>query len=138
MNNPARAQEYLESLTNVVPKGYCIECQLKPSKEGGYIQVSSGGANKFCVLGEMVAWAKGVRPTQEDQVSHLCHRPTCVVPAHVTIESARANNARKGCRVWVDCPHCPLKIFICDHQPACIRYAPGYSTWEEFRSDGVH
>jgi hypothetical protein len=74
-----------------------------------------------------------------DQVSHLCHNPLCTIPAHVVVESVAANN-RKGCKVWVDCPHegCELKVRVCDHEPMCIRYVEGYETWEEFLRWGLH
>ncbi len=137
-SNPAKAQEFLSDL-RVEPKGFCLDCQLAPSKENGYIQLSYGGANKFCVLGEMVGWASGIHLLgSTDQISHLCHNPKCIVPAHVVVESVKDNNSRKGCKVWVDCPHCPLKIFICEHNPACIKFAEGYGAWEEFRNNKVH
>jgi hypothetical protein len=138
MSNPAKAQEFLEEL-KVVRHGFCWESTLSPSKEGGYIQLSSGGANKFCTLGEMLVWAAGLRLEGGDQVSHRCHHPKCTLPSHICSESAALNNGRKGCIVWVDCPHgCSEKILACPHIPGCIRYVPGYESWEEFLANGVH
>lgn len=138
-NNPVCAQEFLESLP-CVTNGFCVDCLLAPSKVGGYIQLSWEGANKFCTLGEMLGWAAGkytTRPT--DQISHRCHNPRCSIPAHVVVESAADNNRRKGCLVFVDCPHgCPEKILVCPHKPCCIRFVPGYETWDEFFSGGIH
>jgi len=134
-----RAQEFLESL-EVVRNGFCYDTKLKPSKENGYIQLSWKGANKFCVLGEMLVWAAGKKVTNpDDQVSHRCHNPKCTIPAHVLVESTAANNGRKGCIVWVNCPHgCPEKILVCTHNPRCIRYVPGYDSWEAFLATGIH
>ena len=72
------------------------------------------------------------------QASHLCHNPLCTIPAHVILESVVDNNNRKGCQVWVDCPHCELKIFCCKHRPACVKFCPGYETLEEFLDWGIH
>jgi homing endonuclease-like protein len=138
-DNPALAQEFIEHLA-VVGSGFCYETKLVPSKEDGYVQLSWVGANKFCTLGEMLGWAAGKRCMKpEDQISHRCHNPKCAIPSHVVVESATANNNRKGCRVWVDCPHgCEEKILVCEHTPSCIRYVPGYESWEAFRTSGVH
>jgi hypothetical protein len=135
----ARAQEFLETLT-VQRAGFCYESILKPSKEGGYIQLSADGANKFATLGEMLGWAAGFVLRGGLQISHRCNRPTCIIPAHVCPECAECNNGRKNCLVVVDCPHdgCELKILVCPHSPSCITYVEGYETWEEFLKWGVH
>ena len=136
-----RAQEFLE-FHETTSNGFCLDSRLVPSKFDGYIQLSSHGANKFCVLGEMLAWARGIYITKGQQISHRCHNPVCTIPAHIVVESARENNNRKGCVVWWDCPHskdgCNLKLLICAHRPTCIRYVPGYSSWEEFCEIGIH
>jgi hypothetical protein len=123
---------------SAVPNGWCLDFQNTPTKSGGYIQLSWQGANKFCTLGEMLGWASGIRVTAGEQVSHRCHNPRCVVPGHINIESAKKNNNRKGCLVWVDCPHCLLKIFICPHWPPCIRAALGFATEQEFIFNAIH
>jgi Zinc-binding loop region of homing endonuclease len=118
----------------VIKNGFCYDCVLAPTKSNGYIQLSWNGANKFCTLGEMLGWAAGLRAKPLEQISHLCCNPKCTIPSHVIFESAAANNRRKGCKVWVDCPHkgCSEKIIVCDHSPSCIKYVPGYETWDEF------
>ena len=117
--------------------GFCKLSSLKPTKEGGYIQISWGGANKFCVLQELVLWSQGVSfKDAGDQCSHLCGRPRCL--EHVCKESVAKNNQRKGCVVWWDCPHCELKILICQHNPPCIKYAPGFASWDDFLQNGIH
>jgi hypothetical protein len=121
--------------------GFYYNTDKVPSKKGGYVQLSAFGVNKFCVLGEMLGWAKGINNIGGTlEISHLCHNPLCTIPSHVVAETRRDNNARKGCKVWVDCPHddCQLKVKVCDHQPMCIRFAEGYETWEEFKAWGLH
>jgi hypothetical protein len=39
--------------------GFCEISHLVPTKDGGYAQVSFGGANKFTTLQEVVLWAAG-------------------------------------------------------------------------------
>lgn len=105
------------------------------------MQVSWGGANKFCVVEELLLWAGGViKNDQDEQCSHLCCQPLCLEVGHVVVESTKNNNLRKGCRVWLDCPHvgCEKKIHICDHTPSCIRFVPGFASWDDFLANGVH
>lgn len=120
--------------------GFCQVATLKPSKEGGYVQLSYDGANKFAVLQEVLLWAKGVTLNVKEgyQCSHLCGNPLCTLPEHVTAESAQKNNARKGCVVWWPCPHCQLKILICRHDPVCIKFVPGFESWAAFLENGIH
>lgn len=114
---------------------------LKPTKENGYAQVSWGGANKFCVVEELLLWAGGViKNDQGDQCSHLCCKTLCLEVGHVCVESALLNNLRKGCAVWIDCPHkgCSKKILVCFHEPKCIKFCPGFLSWEDFMENGIH
>ncbi len=137
-SDPSLCRKILEGL-DYREDGFCKLSTLKPSKEGGYVQVSWGGANKFCVLQELVLWSKGVtREVAGDQCSHLCGKPFCL--EHVCLESAVANNSRKGCVVWWPCPHagCAKKILICQHSPLCIKYVPDFKSWEDFLERGVH
>jgi len=56
--------------------GWCELVTHQPTKRGGYIQVSYGGANKFASLQEVVLWADGkVLLSRGDQCSHRCHSP---------------------------------------------------------------
>jgi hypothetical protein len=120
-------------------EGFCKTSTLVPTKVGGYVQVSYGGANKFVVLQELLLWGIGVRRgVPADQCSHRCNNRKCTVVGHVCCESVTLNNGRKGCLVFVDCPHCQLKIFVCTHQPTCIKHAPGFSSWEDFVANGLH
>lgn len=136
--DPSLARACLRALPIEI-QGWCQICTMKPSKDGGYIQVSAGGANKFATLQEVVLWAKGISLYPGEQCSHLCARPTCVGLDHIIAESERENQRRKGCVVWVDCPHCALKISACVHGDVkCIKYSDGYSDAASFGAAGLH
>jgi len=135
--DPGYAQSILDRL-QFEQEGWCELVKLQPTKAGGYIQVSFGGANKFAMLQLVVLWADGQDLWHPgDQCSHRCHRPQCKFVGHVTAESAMVNNSRKGCLVWIDCHHCAKKIFICMHDPCCIKFAPGFQSLEDFLDNGV-
>lgn len=135
--NPDYAKEILSQLP-VRTEGWCELVQMAPTKSRGYIQLSYEGANNFTNLQTVVLWADGKDVTREgDQCSHLCHHPSCRVVGHVTPESAVLNNQRKGCLVWIDCHHCSKKIFICQHEPCCIKFCPGFRNMEHLLAEGV-
>lgn len=123
-------------------KGFCKLCKMKPTKDGGYIQLSVRGINKFAMLQEVVLWAQGVRLDYDagDQCSHRCGRPRCFVEEHIIMESPKDNNGRKGCRVVWKCHHgdCEKYDLLCDHQPSCIVYVEPYCSWDEFLLNGLH
>jgi hypothetical protein len=129
--------------------GWCSVVKLTPSKNDGYAQLSYMGANKFAVLQEVVLWAKGdvipvsLRGEPRKQASHLCKNKLCKTLSHITMEDEILNQRRKGCRVWRDCPHgesdnCRLKLFLCTHEPCCVKFAEGYMDEEDFMANGVH
>lgn len=120
--------------------GWCVSSQLVPSRH--YIQVSVEGANKCMLLHELLCWSRGLKKTVPDEdYSHLCHNPVCCVAAHVVVERAVYNQSRKGCPVWVDCPHPAVcggkKIFLCKHEPACIKFCEKFDDLETFLKEGV-
>lgn len=117
--------------------GFCRLSSLAPTKVGGYIQVSHNGANKFATLEEVMIWAGGRDLPGGQQASHRCCRPSCTIVSHVIPESAEVNNRRKNCLVFGDCHHCSLKILVCSHDPCCIKYSPGFTSWEDFLQNGV-
>lgn len=137
--DPSIAQRILDGYPTARTKGWCAEIDLKPSKEGGYIQVSAGGANKFAVLQEVVLWADGkFKVNPSDHVSHLCGNPKCKTVGHMVVEEAEKNNARKGCLVHIGCPHCEKRIFVCAHEPPCIKYAgEKFKNMSEFLEGGI-
>ena len=128
LDGPPLCLEILDGLDFQV-KGYCRCSRLTPTKEGGYVQISWGGANKFCVLEELLLWAGGVTKVRGDQCSHRCGEPLCTDPGACMLGKSRENNLRKGCVVWWACPHgCKKKIFICTHVPSCIKVVPGFAS----------
>jgi len=97
---------------------------MKVSNQKGYVQLCLDGMY-FCV--HVVAfWEKeGKGPAEGFHVSHLCHNPACFNPDHLISESSKDNNSRKGCLVWIPCPHCKNSVIgICPHQPSCIKDIP--------------
>lgn len=136
--NPDECRQLLSCLPHTV-MGWCKLCLLQPSKEGGYIQVSWKGANKFATLQEVVLWAGGCSLGPGEQCSHLCCSPACFALGHIIAESEVRNQLRKGCLVWVDCPHCSLKIVVCNHgEEKCIKYCDGYADAVAFSTEGLH
>lgn len=95
-----------------VQDGWCSRVQAKPTKAGGYLQVSYWGANKFAVLHRVVLWAGGEVLGPGDHASHLCGRTDCKTVGHITPETPAENNSRKGCLGWIDCP-CGSRKFPC-------------------------
>jgi hypothetical protein len=74
---------------------------------------------------------------------NLLQIPLCMTPGHVIAESELENQRRKGCVVWVDCPHCVLKINCCCHsggglRPKCIKYCAGFANMGAFGQSGLH
>lgn len=118
-------------------EGWCELVDMKPTKDGGYVQISYGGANKFTTLGQLSLWASGEELAEKEQCSHRCHRPLCKVVGHVIGESPTDNNSRKGCLVWIQCHHCPKVILLCMHDPCCIKYHPEFSSMESLLDSGV-
>jgi hypothetical protein len=93
------------------------------------IQLSSGGANKFAVLAEVVLWSDGRHLPAGEQCSHLCDEPACKNAAHIITESVAANNSRKGCpgveACVPSCSRCSGSQYIlgCRHRVPCIKKA---------------
>ncbi|KAK7546089.1 hypothetical protein IWX91DRAFT_318117 [Phyllosticta citricarpa] len=135
---------------------WCRLSPLAPSKDGGYIQVSVDGFNKFFTLGELVAcaggfsrsfWRPGAASGLDEEskmkgldASHLCHQPSCTVVGHVIFEPSCLNQRRKGCPVWVPCPHvsCGKVVFCCNHDPPCIKFCAGFSDMSDLLARGAH
>jgi hypothetical protein len=136
LGDPSFAREVLDWYRRKASAvGWCLSSSLAPSKDDGYLQVSWAGVNKLCTLSEVVAVAGGsVRAIAGAQASHLCHNRRCMVEQHVVFESIVANNSRKGCLVWMECPHegCTRLIRLCTHAPPCIKYHEQFSSQEDF------
>lgn len=98
--------------------------------------MSLDGHNKVMTANSLLATMNTTSaPNPGDHASHLCGKAACVQSGHVVFESREANEARKRCVPWVDCPHggCGLKVAVCKHVPPCLLYIPGVS-WEEFQA----
>jgi hypothetical protein len=123
-----------------VLQGWCVNTRLKISRT--YAQVSGQGANRFACLQELLLWSQGIQKSPGEHASHLCHNPLCCIAQHVIAEPARINQLRKGCLVWVPCPHGDMcgnrKYFVCQHRPACIKYCEGFRDQEHFLREGVY
>lgn len=105
--------------------GYCRLTSMVPSKDRGYVQISVGGLNKAMTLNEALLmlsgnWDAWDRANGSLQASHRCHQPMCTVPAHVCLETAAANNGRKGCLIFMKCPCGRGWLLLCEHRPVCI------------------
>lgn len=164
-DDTALAREILDG-QKYTEHGWCRLANLEPTKKGGYVQLSWEGANKFATAGEVCLWAQGVsKPVQAPEVpkdyipegstvpgwtgreladaSHRCNHPRCLVWDHVCLESHTANEARKGCPVWVTCSlscrECDggRVIFLCPHVPCCIRAHPGYAGLDDLMTNGI-
>lgn len=134
---PEQAQALLDSLATE-QEGFCRLSKLKPTKEGGYIQLSWKGANKFAILQEVMLWAKGMYCPYGMHISHLCDNPRCVIKEHVIIETPQQNNSRKNCGQTIQCAHCDKLYLACKHSPPCITFVEKFGTWDEFLEQGTH
>jgi len=167
--DPEKAKDILQrERKDSREEGWCIVSTKKTNKanqEQGYVQVSVEGVNHVCLLHEVVLAAKdmckddvlkkasalggGSTPAfaydpdfERGQCSHLCNRPQCMVPDPIHLESAQANNARKGCLVWVVCRHCEKKklrkryIIVCPHEPNCIKFVPAFKDMDDLVANG--
>lgn len=121
----------------VVTDGWCRRVQLVGNQHG-YPQPSYWGANHIAEVHHLVLWADGLDIAPGDQGSHLCHRVNCKTLGHVTSEDIFANNHRKGCVVWSDCPcGSGKKYLICRSRPPCIKYCLGFDSQGQFLAEGV-
>ncbi|KAJ5933305.1 zinc-binding loop region of homing endonuclease-domain-containing protein [Penicillium verrucosum] len=138
MLDPQYAQSIIDKYDkDSESQGWCRLVSLKPTKRNGYIQLSWKGANKFAVMQQVVLWATGRQARAGEDASHLCHQKQCVNGDHVIPEAKQLNQVRKGCRVWVDCNHCERKIFLCCHEPPCIKYCAGFRDHHHFMNNGI-
>lgn len=142
--NPDMAHTVLLDVrkNGTIPSGWCVLSTMAPTKASGYIQVSAMGANKFATLEELCLWSTGRTRGPRDDCSHLCGQPSCTLPGHIVSELAQLNQIRKGCIVWVYCPHAECRlarkvIVVCPHQPHCIKYCEDYASYADFLERGI-
>jgi len=128
--------------------GWCWSSTRVPSKAQGYPQIpyggfsSSHGYNHRPYMAHQLAWmhANGREPPNPNvtgtNLSHLCGNAQCFRLDHIHEEASGYNNRRKGCQVYIDCIEggaCPWRgiIYVCNHQPRCIRYHPAFRNPDE-------
>jgi hypothetical protein len=95
-----------------------------------------------------VLWARGdvipvsVRGEPKMQASHLCQNKLCKMLSHIVMKDEVSNQRRKRCSIWKDCPHtesrCQLKVFLCTHEPRCVKFAESYVDEDDFMANGAH
>jgi len=121
--------------------GWCWECTLKPSKADGYCQSKIQWFNNkqltlltYHTISHIYANRSSFVWSRNSQISHLCNNPKCFRPEHSVYESTTLNNRRKNCVVYIKCPHSADThngkdkfIWLCPHDPPCIKYHPSYS-----------
>ena len=142
-SQPEEAKIILASQKVSQTRGWCQLSTLRPTKQNGYIQVSGNKVNKFILLHHLVLAAQGPPVGTFDEngkvsggmhVSHLCGQPRCMTMGHMVAEDSVTNNSRKGCVVWIPCPHangeegsCKHRyILVCPHSPPCVKYVEGF------------
>lgn len=98
--------------SNAVIDRTCFVSTWKPSKEGGYVQVSINN-KKYCI--HHVSHMLFKRQYRSDQpVSHRCANTKCFNPEHLVQESQGSNELRKNCNLnasYSSCPHSPPCIY---------------------------
>lgn len=137
MTYPRLATHVLDS-QSAARDGWCRLSRLA-SNQKGYVQLSIWGANKFALAHHVICWASGQSVEGEGMDgSHLCPNTKCLSIGHCTPEPTTDNQGRKNCARWAWC-HCGCgkAILICRHEPPCIKYASGYSSWEDFLANGL-
>lgn len=120
---------YLETTRRNAESG-CRVLQMSPSKVGGYVQVTVSQAMFFRqsttqlkVLAHHlpIMLTCGRRPADGEDASHLCGNPLCIAKEHLIIESKAANQRRKNCPVYIQCPHCQKILVTCEHNLQCYK-----------------
>jgi len=136
----ATAKRILEAeQPHIQVQGWCRllkrKCSNKPNDQGYVpltVQNTSGGTT-HTLLHHVVQVAGGASHLVANaslDTSHLCENRRCTVFEHLHSESPVANNRRKNCAAWVDCPTCPVPLVVCRHDPVCIRYHERYANME--------
>jgi hypothetical protein len=144
IRNKHQIPKLLLSHLPIVQHGWCklvdhatngppTDKELPVTEKEGYVQLTHGGCNHFLLLHHAVAMLSTFTLKHEDHdASHLCHFTCCSTVGHVIWEHKKLNQQRKGCAVWVNCPHgCKKKVNACVHEPRCIKTIDGVE-WEDF------
>jgi len=125
--------------------GWCHTSTRKPSKKNGYVQLTFGsllnGYTPRPYMAHQIVWMhhSGEEPPNPRKdglnLSHLCCNSLCLRTDHIYREETGINNRRKGCVVYIDCVEEKCEhhgiIYVCNHEPRCIRYHPDFSDHHE-------
>jgi len=80
-----------------------------------YAQVRYKNKKYYCHV--VAAMIRSKRPPEiGEEASHLCGRPTCIEPKHLTFESGPVNKSRRCCHLYLG----KHPRYICPHEPQCI------------------
>jgi len=126
-------RDILAEQQTIQDNNLCDLSILVPNNKG-YCQPSIFG-KKPMVLHRIAYLSVNARPAAGLDISHLCHHSTCCKPDHLVAEASILNQNRKGCAVWVFCPHQHPNnrqciVWVCNHgnpatnTPWCIRNHP--------------
>jgi hypothetical protein len=116
---PHICQGIINELDTHMEWNFCVLSDLVPNTHR-YAQPTLFGVKPMVVHKIAYIAANGRPPGDGLEVSHLCNNSLCIKPTHLFAESSLLNNRRKGCPVFVDCPHShpddkPMIIWICTH-----------------------
>jgi len=90
-------------------------------KKNSQMHLTGRGAQTAFLL-HRLAYLAATGQDAVGQVSHICDRPKCFNPDHLTDESPAVNNSRKGCPGPIACSvHHHIVVDLCVHEPRCIR-----------------
>jgi hypothetical protein len=88
---------------------------------GQYQQKLSDSRKRNYLLHIVALRAAGLElPGPGEHASHRCHNRNCFNVQHIVVESALANNGRKGCIGDIHCPCCNALAYACQHEPKCF------------------
>ncbi len=103
-------------------KTNCWLSTKAPTKNNGYIQANLPNGKKALIhhLSIIADGRKDDLANPDLEVSHLCHHRNCFNPEHLHMEDKEANNRRKNCLIYIQCPCCDCYILVCRHNPGCV------------------
>ena len=97
-------QEYCQN--NIIKDQFNCHIWQKAKNSGGYgvIKLSEKGRSRTVLLHLLIYYLrKGQIPSEEENVSHLCHKTLCINIDHLTVEPHRVNCQRSTCNEKKEC-----------------------------------
>lgn len=86
------------------------------------VKSPTGKKNYLLHIVALRAAAALLLPQSGEHASHLCHNRCCFNVQHITVESIKINNQRKGCPGDIHCSCCGSAAYACPHLPKCISH----------------